>query len=187
MTSVLHRYGWNGACQVWKDSVRYWMRATWRQWYTRECHRRVSGKGQGMDGSRFDKWTKKVATGPSRRRVIAGLAGGALAALGLGIGDQSVEAARTPRPPRRITSRANNGCPVDSGCFGRPCGNGKDCFCGTTVEDKAACFSLERASCSNQQCESSSECGSGAACIRPAECCDFELFGVCIPLCGAPS
>lgn len=54
-----------------------------------------------MDGQRFDRWTKSVATGATRRSVVAGLAAGALAALGLGLGGGTVEA----RPPRRFRNR----------------------------------------------------------------------------------
>ncbi|HET8521909.1 MAG TPA: hypothetical protein VFL82_01675 [Thermomicrobiales bacterium] len=36
-----------------------------------------------MDGHRFDEWTKTLATGASRRKVLGGLVGGFVAALGL--------------------------------------------------------------------------------------------------------
>lgn len=47
-----------------------------------------------MDGRRFDDMTRRLGAGASRRRVLAGIAGAALAAVGIGRGRAS--AAQTP-------------------------------------------------------------------------------------------
>lgn len=143
-----------------------------------------------MDGKRFDGWTKKVATEPTRRRVLAGLAGGALAALGLGLGERSVAA----RPSRRIhcnticasqpkgqraaclrscqssiCSAEHNFCTDSSGA----CGDDPDCICSNTSVG-IVCHHLSCANCAD--CASDADCvnqGNGAAsvCISHDDCC----------------
>ena len=46
-----------------------------------------------MDGQRFDRWTKALATGTDRRKVLRGLAAGAAGLAGVAAGRKAAEAA----------------------------------------------------------------------------------------------
>ncbi len=109
-----------------------------------------------MDDRRFDDLLRSLATGMSRRGVLAGLSGGLLAALpGIAAADRDDRRDRRGKKRRHRKGKGNNGlpppappcvdrkdCPPGLVCNGGVCGEcptpqvscggaGENCFCAT--------------------------------------------------------
>ena len=145
-----------------------------------------------MDGSRFDRWTKTMARGGSRRVVVRALAGGALAA-GLGrLGRAAVAAAcqKKGKPCDQdqdcCSKRCKHGTCLCSKA-GKGCTNANDCCssgggAGTCSGATETCCRLPGEPCqqTNPCCVDGSRCeapaggGPKRCCLRQGESCAFD-------------
>jgi hypothetical protein len=108
-----------------------------------------------MDDRQFDSWTRDLAVdGPSRRRVIAGVAGFSLAALGM-------------------TRAADD---VAAGCNGNYC-NGDvetcrgNCVCYKRVGGGSVC-AQDKGKCPVSECQNDRDCPRDHVCVKSGrKCC----------------
>src|SRR5262245_19984952 len=120
-----------------------------------------------MDGDRFDRWTRGVAGGVSRRRVLGGL-------LGLGAGLAGGTVPRAACPPGQTAVRGACPCPA-----GRTdTGDGRGCLachaaaeCGT--DDACASYACVAGACAKTKrvCDDGDPCTTDACdpasgCVR---------------------
>jgi hypothetical protein len=117
-----------------------------------------------MDGIRFDRWTRLVGAGVSRRHALRGLTTAMLA--GATVGSASPAAARACQGPERSCNR-NGDC-----CQGLTCTNGSCAYernCGGRRND----FCDRDSDCCNNWfcCESECQRCRGYACSRNGDCC----------------
>ena len=106
-----------------------------------------------VDGGRFDAWTKRWATGGTRRGAVRHLAGGAALAL-LG--------------PLGASRRAGAACEV-----GGRCESGDDCCRGERCTKKGRCACRgDRRPCVDRCCPEGEACEQGGCCVRPGGACD---------------
>ena len=128
-----------------------------------------------MDGERFDAMTKTLAAGPTRRRLLLGLLGGALGLLG-GLGREDADAHNPLRACKKIEDRQrrrrclrrarqhNALHAAQADCLGQADGN--DCGAGQE--------------CSGEVCATPPECGTGSCWGDPLCCsgkCHLPLGG----------
>lgn len=115
-----------------------------------------------MDGSRFDQLTRAIAPA-TRRRALALVAGGALAAAGF-------EASAANKGKHKRCTRKKNIC-VDHPVKGH-CGGDPDCSCSQT-SDGLVCHRLACADC--VVCASDADCQAAglpdAQCHASDDCC----------------
>lgn len=71
-----------------------------------------------MDGPRFDRWTRALASGSSRRRLLQGVTGGALAALLAHLGLEEASAACVKVGQRGCRGPQNKTCCPGATCQG---------------------------------------------------------------------
>lgn len=110
-----------------------------------------------MDSQWFDRITRSLAGGLSRRTLVAGLTGGALAVLARQGGLEA--AARQPsrlRPPARCKGSTNS-----------PCGNGC-CAPGYICLQESGCAPANSISCGSGYCAASAGCCDGLC--APCDC-----------------
>lgn len=158
-----------------------------------------------MDEHRFDDWTRTLAYGISRRRVLAGLTG-SITAAGLalisrdnadaficrGAGVLCTKDAQCCSGNCNDRMHQCNGwvevCRFDSTCDGTYyfCGHPEyqeDCACAGTVDGGFTCITT--ATSCTEECSSTAECednyGPGWACVTGG-CCDQAY--ICVPTCG---
>jgi len=122
-----------------------------------------------MDGNRFDEFTKRLATGTSRRRVLKGLMGGAvggsLVALGFG------------GAPHRVFAADPNACAAP----GASCATAGDCCQGDCKGGTCACSSDTSNPWAGCDCTAgdASSCGDGLVCCPTTN--DPSGPGICAP------
>ena len=122
-----------------------------------------------MDEQRFDRLARSFANGASRRRVIAGLAGVALGALGLGGARTRAQSTigAIDWSGRFCGGIAGIGCPAGYDCVDDPgdgCGPANGADCGGVCQpsgDASACAAI--------------------LCLEGSVCCDLCGEGTCFP------
>lgn len=142
-----------------------------------------------MDGRRFDALTRTVGSGHSRRQVLRGLLGGAVATIGTAVpAGAARRPAPTPRPPSCPGQQTwqNGACtcpPNTTGCGPECCPAGAQCC------DNACCYGYcygEELCCSSAQewcdvtgecCPSGEICCPGYGCRAPEACCTPSCDG----------
>ncbi len=136
-----------------------------------------------MEGRQFDDLTKALATStPSRRRMLGGLVGGALAGVFGGV--SSVVAG--PAEPAVTEPICDNRAVI---CSQRPafaCGGNGSCFCAKTITGSKRCVDAGGGiTCNNREkCERNRDCAAGEFCIDVSGCEDCPTRrGVCFPRC----
>ena len=124
-----------------------------------------------MNAQQFDRWVSSLATSASRRRVIAGLAGAALAGLGSGrIRPQETSAGSIDFTGRFCGGIAGIPCPPGYECVDDP---GDDCAPPTGADCGGVC----------RRIGSPNPCAT-ILCRRGSECCP-NCGGICVPI-GTP-
>ena len=143
-----------------------------------------------MDAERFDRITKALAAGASRRRLVGGLA-----ALGLGgaLAPERAGAQETPLLLDRsgpITQASDPRCKGERAlnnviCTANTCARNPDCFCAETVNGEKKCVKIrETQRCPRRdQCDRNRDCGEGEACVKVGGCCGRSERNLCLPLC----
>ena len=86
-----------------------------------------------MDGRRFDEISRALATGASRRRVLKGLTGGVVGALGAALGARQAAAAPTKCRNRGSRCGQHANCCTLNCCGHVCCGADEPCRGGTCV------------------------------------------------------
>jgi hypothetical protein len=131
-----------------------------------------------MDPRRFDALARALVSGASRRRALAGLAGGLLAALTAATGPGAT--ARKRRKKRKKKRRCEPHCAAAKPCGPDGCGGS----CGTCQDPET---------CQGGTCDCIPDCGGGALCGVDDGCgtaceCGTQAFcadGACEP-CDPP-
>jgi hypothetical protein len=124
-----------------------------------------------MDDRRFDGWTRELAAaGASRRRMIAGLAGLALAGLGA---------------LRRTDEAEAQDAAV--GCNGNFCaGNTQkckgNCVCYKRLGGGAVC-ARSQGQCPNKGCRNDGDCKGGHVCVQSGQKCCKGQKSACAKKC----
>jgi hypothetical protein len=140
-----------------------------------------------MDAERFDRITKALVAGTSRRRVVSGLA-----ALGLG-GVLAPAPAGAQLPIEPVDSGGPTAAATDQSCAGKKAFNnkrceaarcgGNNCFCGSTVNGDKRCVDAGAVRCPGKdQCDSDAQCGRNKVCLKVGGCCGSRK-NLCAPLC----
>jgi hypothetical protein len=155
-----------------------------------------------VDGNRFDELTRGIASSGSRRKLLGGLAGVVLGALGVGTAAARTcsETGRVCREhadccsklcgPKNATGRRTCSCQVAGDCPAPPrcrqavCNAG---ICGTTVTVNASCNDNNPCT-SNDVCNASGQCvgtpvGNGTACTVGGQAGTCS-GGDCVPCAG---
>lgn len=125
-----------------------------------------------MDDKRFDAWTRLLAEGHTRRKVLKIFAGGAI--LG-GAAATRLDQATAQCPERQVL--CNDIC-VDLGSDAANCG-----ACATQCSaGLLCCAGICQECCSTDDCEPCERCIDGGAC-QPLDCgdCATCLDGACVP------
>ncbi len=127
-----------------------------------------------MDERRFDDWTRDLAAdGPTRRRLLAGMAG--LAFAGLGALWRSGEAAAqgTDEPAADDTDEATANCNGNF-CSGNTQQCKGNCVCYKRVGGDSVC-ARPQGQCPQGGCRTDRDCKSGHACVQSGrKCCDGQ-------------
>ena len=136
-----------------------------------------------MDAEGFDRITKALVAGTSRRRVVRGLT-----ALGLGgVLAPAPAGAQVPIEPVELGQKAAaKSCESKKAinnkrCRAARCG-GNNCFCGTTVDGGRQCFNANITCPAKDQCDSNAQCGRNEVCLKVGGCCGSGK-NLCVPLC----
>jgi hypothetical protein len=153
-----------------------------------------------MDSTRFDDWTKLLATRTTRRRALRGLAGGAVAALGLRRWEATAQPAtvtichwdaRQGRyqqltiSPQGLAGHSRHlqdilmpdfTSPVTCGDCNTACATGQACIDGTCV---SSCVP----DCTDRECGDDGCGGSCGSCGSNEECDDGTCVSSCVPDC----
>ena len=131
-----------------------------------------------MEGNRVDDLTKAMDAGTeSRRRVVSGLLGAAIAGATALAGGE-VSAGRGPKPIR---------CRGDScdGTGGKECGRRQGCQCYRHAGGGHVCAKNVNVSCDAARCRKDRDCPRGHVCIAsgPACCGSGRENNFCLPAC----
>jgi hypothetical protein len=128
-----------------------------------------------MDGQRFDRWAKALATGTDRRKVLRGLAAGAAGLAGVAAGRKTAEAAPGVCQQRCGKNAFTSG-PEHAACL-QAC---RACERQGTPDN--LCFTNRGLVC----CPADLECGFNCQTGQPACCelstepgCEFACAGTC--------
>ena len=145
---------------------------------------RSAGEIRQVDGRKFDDVTKALAAStPSRRRVLGGLMGGALASV---FGASKVVAG----PEVNVTEPICDDRAVICSATGEEpfvCGGRGNCFCAETISGSKRCVNAQGGiTCLNRRrCDRNRDCAKGEFCINVSECEDCpRRRGVCFASCG---
>jgi hypothetical protein len=136
-----------------------------------------------MDEARFDRMTRILAHGHSRRSALRLLAAGAIAALGAGLGVEAAPAQTTCKPPGGKCSRhgqcCSGACNRRGRCRGCPSG---EHLCGETcIPDDQCCAGNAAGKLCGQTCISTLECCTNGVPGCPAyQKCSAYRGGVCV-------
>jgi len=123
--------------------------------------------GKHVDGQRFDKLTKTLTGAtPSRRGVLRGLAGGALAAV---FGGRALDASAQFTDADDAVCEGQQVICNAAGVPGFTCAEG--CVCARNVSGTKQCVNGLGDTCRNRKrCNRNKDCGSGRVCIRVSGC-----------------
>ena len=143
-----------------------------------------------MDGHRFDRITKALFVGVSRRKTVGVLAAGLTAIGAAALGWQDATARRLgvefTGPTPADTDPTCKGKPAinDRACRAAGCTRDHDCGCATTVNGQKRCVNLGTARCPlRDQCDRNKHCARGRVCVRVGGCCGRDRYA-CLLLCG---
>ena len=129
--------------------------------------------GRLVDGRRFDDLTKNlVAATPSRRGVLRGLVGGALAAV---FGGVTLERAMAQEVGTEATDLICENQTVLCNAARRPafvCGTG--CACARQTNGDKRCVQAQISCREQPRCRRNRDCGRGEVCIEVEGCTDPE-------------
>jgi hypothetical protein len=150
-------------------------------------------EGACLDGQRFDDLTRALATVTPRRRVLAALLGGGLAALG----GRSRVAASCPNPP--CTGCGGFECGQCEACgdgacepraAGTPCAHPDPCVVDESCDGAGACVGTPRSCPSTNPCQTGTCDTSTGNCVftprpnnAPCGSRNFCRFGTCVEGC----
>ncbi len=130
--------------------------------------------------------TKALATStPSRRRMLGGLVGGALAGVFGGVSSVVAGPAEPAVTEPICDERAVICSPEGEEPFA--CGGDGDCFCAETISGSRRCVNPGGGvTCNNRRkCERNRDCRRGEFCINVSGCEDCpRRRGVCFKSCG---
>ena len=135
-----------------------------------------------MDEARFDRMTRILAHGHSRRSALRLLAAGAIAALGAGLGVEAAPAQTTCKPPGGKCSRHGQCC---SGACNRRRGRCRGCpsgehLCGETcIPDDQCCAGNAAGKLCGQTCIPIADCCTNGAPGCPASPPHYCWAGEC--------
>ncbi len=128
-----------------------------------------------MDGQRFDDLTKTLTGAtPSRRRMLRGLAGGALAAV---FGGRALDASAQFSPATAAICEGRKPICNEQGKPGFVCAEG--CVCAKNRNGEKQCVKALNDTCRNRErCRRNSDCsGDGEVCIDVTGCSGSECDG----------
>ena len=141
-----------------------------------------------MDAERFDRITKALVAGTSRRRVVRGL-------TALGLGGVLAPAPAGAQLPIEPVESGPTIAATDQSCAGKKafnnkrcraarCSGGNNCFCGSTVNGDKRCVNAGAVTCpARDQCDSDAQCSRNEVCLKVAGCCGSRKKNLCAPLC----
>ena len=143
-----------------------------------------------MDGQRFDRIVKFVATGISRRRAVGALVASVTPFAGLALGSRRA-AAQDLAAAAEVSGEASDGkCQGKAAfnnkhCAADRCSRNGACVCATTTHGDKRCVSLVGAVCpTRDECNNDKQCGKGEVCIKIGGCCGHGKRNLCIDVCG---
>ena len=137
-----------------------------------------------MDGQRFDRITRALFVGVSRRGAVGALAAGLTSVGGIALSWRGATA--------QIDAEE-----TDPVCDGRPAINNRNCrdqafqctrddrcFCAKTVNDNKRCVKARSFRCPRRdECDQNRDCPNNNVCVRVSGCCGGRGRQKCLPLC----
>jgi len=147
----------------------------------------VFTRGATVDDKNFDRLTRAMGSGGTRRRLLGWIAaGGAAAAVGGAAVEES--AARN----KNFCKGKPNACKLpEEDIEDSLCGkvtNKQECVCIPNAEGNKKCANIIDAECPvEDECDSSKDCRKDEVCLDVTDCCEGSPKSLCAPLCPNPS